>query len=163
MLEEVGRLDEAEASYRQAIALKPDFTEARSNLLFLTASMRFDASRYLEETRGFAEMVAKRISSPFKNWSCSYCCPSRFTPQNDGIYDENFWNDLEKYLHRINLLYLTGGEQTLVEGNYNFLQGLIDKGYAKNISLVFNTNATNFQQRFLWVYPLKELNLSHLD
>lgn len=64
-------------------------------------------------------------------------------------YDDNFWNDLEKYLPRINLLYLTGGEPTLVEGNYNFLQGLIDKGYAKNISLVFNTNATNFQQRFL--------------
>ena len=64
-------------------------------------------------------------------------------------YDDNFWNDLEKYLPRINLLYLTGGAPTLVEGNYNFLQGLIDKGYAKNISLVFNTNATNFQQRFL--------------
>ena len=68
---------------------------------------------------------------------------------NFDWYDKNFWSDLEKYLPRINLLYLTGGEPTLVEGNYSFLQGLIDKGYAKNISLVFNTNATNFQQRFL--------------
>jgi tetratricopeptide (TPR) repeat protein len=31
-LKELGRLDEAEASYRQAIALKPDFAEAHSNL-----------------------------------------------------------------------------------------------------------------------------------
>ena len=68
---------------------------------------------------------------------------------NFDWYDKNFWSDLEKYLPRINLLYLTGGEPTLVEGNYDFLQRLIDKGYAKNISLVFNTNATNFQQRFL--------------
>ena len=32
-LHELGRLDDAEASYRQAIALKPDFTEAHSNLV----------------------------------------------------------------------------------------------------------------------------------
>ena len=31
-LQELGRLDEAEASYTQAIALKPDFAEAHSNL-----------------------------------------------------------------------------------------------------------------------------------
>ena len=31
-LKELGRLDEAEASYRQAITLKPDFAEAHSNL-----------------------------------------------------------------------------------------------------------------------------------
>ena len=49
----------------------------------------------------------------------------------------------------VKLLYLTGGEPTLVQGNYDFLQQLIDKGYAKNIGLVFNTNVTNFQDRFL--------------
>ena len=31
-LQELGRLDEAEASYNQAIALKPDYAEAHSNL-----------------------------------------------------------------------------------------------------------------------------------
>jgi Flp pilus assembly protein TadD len=38
-LKELGRLDEAEAGYRQAIALKSDFAEAHSNLLFLIGSM----------------------------------------------------------------------------------------------------------------------------
>ena len=42
-------------------------------------------------------------------------------------------------------------EPTLVQGNYEFLQQLIDQGYAKNIGLVFNTNVTNFQDRFLAV------------
>ena len=75
--------------------------------------------------------------------------------ESAGIYNfdwhdnDNFWKELEKYLPHVRLLYLTGGEPTLVEGNYTFLRGLIDKGYAKNISLVFNTNVTNFQQRFL--------------
>ena len=32
MLQELGRLEEAEASFKQAIALKPDFVEAHSNL-----------------------------------------------------------------------------------------------------------------------------------
>jgi tetratricopeptide (TPR) repeat protein len=31
-LTELGRLDDAEASYREAIALKPDYAEAHSNL-----------------------------------------------------------------------------------------------------------------------------------
>jgi cytochrome c-type biogenesis protein CcmH/NrfG len=31
-LKELGRLDEAEASYKQAIALKPDYAEAHGNL-----------------------------------------------------------------------------------------------------------------------------------
>jgi len=69
---------------------------------------------------------------------------------NFDWYDNpNFWTELEQYMPHVKLLYLTGGEPTLVQGNYDFLQQLIDKGYAKNIGLVFNTNVTNFQDRFL--------------
>jgi len=67
----------------------------------------------------------------------------------DWYENKNFWVDLEKYMPYVELLYLTGGEPTLVQGNYDFLQQLIDRGYSKNIGLVFNTNVTNFQDRFL--------------
>ena len=69
---------------------------------------------------------------------------------NFDWYDNpNFWTDLKDYMPHVKLLYLTGGEPTLVQGNYDFLQQLIDNGFAKNIGLVFNTNVTNFQDRFL--------------
>ena len=67
----------------------------------------------------------------------------------DWYKNPNFWEDLKNYMPFVKLIYLTGGEPTLVQGNYDFLQLLIDKGFSKNISLVFNTNVTNFQQRFL--------------
>ena len=67
----------------------------------------------------------------------------------DWYENANFWDDLKNYLPYVKQLYLTGGEPTLVQGNYDFLQQLIDKGYSKNIALIFNTNVTNFQQRFL--------------
>ena len=67
----------------------------------------------------------------------------------DWYENPNFWEDLKQYMSSVKLIYLTGGEPTLVQGNYEFLQQLIDKGYAQNIGLVFNTNVTNFQQRFL--------------
>ena len=70
-LRELGRFDDAEASYYRALELSPDYAKARSNLLFLNASIRFDASRYLAEARNFADAVAKQISSPHSTWSCS--------------------------------------------------------------------------------------------
>tara|TARA_S200002703_G_scaffold133073_1_gene121109 strand:+ start:1363 stop:2634 length:1272 start_codon:yes stop_codon:yes gene_type:complete len=81
----------------------------------------------------------------------------------DWYDNPNFWDDLEQYMSSVKLIYLTGGEPTLVQGNYEFLQQLVDRGYAKNISLVFNTNATNFQARFLNIvsnFHAVTLNLS---
>ena len=70
-------------------------------------------------------------------------------PVYDWSNDQTFWSDLEKYIPYIEIIYLTGGEPTLVQGNYDFLQKLIDVGVSKNIVITFNTNVTNFQQRFL--------------
>jgi len=70
-------------------------------------------------------------------------------PVYDWSNNQTFWNDLEKYIPYIEIIYLTGGEPTLVQGNYDFLQKLIDVGVSKNIVITFNTNVTNFQKRFI--------------
>lgn len=75
-LREQGKFDKAVASYRRAIALKPNFAEARSNLLFLSASVRFDGNGYLKEAQGFADLVAKQISSPYSTW-CDSKSPTK--------------------------------------------------------------------------------------
>ena len=72
-LAKLGKLDEAETNYKRAIALKNDYAEARSNSLFLNASMRFDPNYYLKEAREFADMVTRQIEMPFSTWSYSRC------------------------------------------------------------------------------------------
>jgi predicted O-linked N-acetylglucosamine transferase (SPINDLY family) len=69
-LRDLGRLEEAEASYRQAISLKPDFAEAHSNLLFLQSSCAFDSALHLKEALTYANAISKKVSSRFAEWSC---------------------------------------------------------------------------------------------
>ena len=71
ILSELGMFDDAESSYLQAIALDPSLLHARSNFLFLNASVRFDPAKYLEEARSYSEIVASQIGAPYSEWSCS--------------------------------------------------------------------------------------------
>lgn len=88
--------------------------------------------------------------------------PETFSfPKYDWANDKEFWKDIEQYIPYIENIYLTGGEPTLVEGNYDFLNKLITEGVNHKVSLSFNTNVTNFQQRFLDVIDqFKHVRLS---
>ena len=66
----LGRFEEAEASCRQAISLKPDYAKAHSNLLFLQSSCAFDSALHLKEALNYANAISKKISSRFAEWSC---------------------------------------------------------------------------------------------
>lgn len=68
---------------------------------------------------------------------------------NSWYQTDTFNFNLNKIMSNLTLIYLTGGEPTLIEENYNFMQKLIDYGLSKNITLKFSTNLTNIQQRFL--------------
>jgi len=54
--------------------------------------------------------------------------------------------DMFKSLRRI---YLKGGEPTLLQSMYNYLEYPVDQGKAKDIQIKFNTNMTNVQKRFI--------------
>ena len=60
---------------------------------------------------------------------------------------ETFWDQLEANLHNIQMVYMAGGEPLLIERHYDFLQKCIDADVAKNITLEYNTNLTNVQNR----------------
>lgn len=70
--------------------------------------------------------------------------------KNDANYDwwksEHFWEQFES-IDQLQHVYLVGGEPTIIEQHYTFLQKLIDKGVSRNITLEYDTNITNVHQR----------------
>ena len=56
----------------------------------------------------------------------------------------NFWTDLETLLPHIRYFEFTGGEPFLIKEHFDLLQKAVDLGYAKNISIHYNTNGTTW-------------------
>jgi len=74
----------------------------------------------------------------------------RYIPQ-ENIYDwhesEHYWTQMEEHIPNIKKLYIVGGEPLLIDQHYNFLQKCIDKNYAKDIIVEYNSNITNIPER----------------
>lgn len=68
------------------------------------------------------------------------------TPWED---DPEFLRQVEEWLPGVSKLYFTGGEPTIIERVYWIMEKCVEMGIAKNIELVFNSNMTNIQKRFL--------------
>jgi len=62
---------------------------------------------------------------------------------------ENFWKGVEENIPYLEKVYMTGGEPTLIEGNYHFLNRCRELGYADKIELFFNINFTNLKDEFI--------------
>jgi hypothetical protein len=56
--------------------------------------------------------------------------------------DENFYEDLFKCAPNLEVLYINGGEPTLIKAHWKFLEMLVDSGRSKNIILWYNINMT---------------------
>lgn len=77
-------------------------------------------------------------------------------------YDEDsaFWKDLESNLHTIKQFDFYGGEPFLSKKMWEILKICVDKGYAKEIELHYNTNGTTWpKETELWT-NFKSINLS---
>lgn len=67
---------------------------------------------------------------------------------NDWYETEIFDSNLFSNLSHIKLLYITGGEPSLIKKNFELLEKLITEGYSKDISLIINSNLTNDKSDF---------------
>ena len=63
--------------------------------------------------------------------------------------DPDFLRQVEEWLPGVVKLYFTGGEPTIIERVYWIMEKCVEMGIAKDIELVFNSNMTNIQKRFL--------------
>jgi MoaA/NifB/PqqE/SkfB family radical SAM enzyme len=67
---------------------------------------------------------------------------------NSWYQTKTYEDNLESQLHNVDTFYLTGGEPTLVEQNFQLMQLLIDRGLSKNVTIKLNSNMTNDKPRF---------------
>jgi len=73
--------------------------------------------------------------------------------------DEKFWNELCQHSANTRVVYINGGEPLLVDKHLNYLKFLVDKGYAKNISLMYSTNSTVINDLYIDVWK----EFKHVD
>lgn len=57
--------------------------------------------------------------------------------------DESFYEDLYNCAPNMEVLYINGGEPTLIKAHWKYLRKLVESGRSKNITLWYNINMTN--------------------
>lgn len=67
--------------------------------------------------------------------------------------DDNFYDDLYESAPNLELLYINGGEPTLIKQHWTYLQKLVDSGRSKNITLWYNINCTMLPPIALELWP----------
>lgn len=77
-------------------------------------------------------------------------------------YDEDspFWDDLKNNLHTIRQFDFYGGEPFLSKPMWEILRICVEKGYAKDIELHYNTNGTTWPEEIKYWQFFKKVNLS---
>lgn len=63
--------------------------------------------------------------------------------------DDNTWQLLDTWIPYVKRVFMTGGEPTIIKKNLEYIKKIIGSNYAKNIELIFTTNATNINKEFL--------------
>ena len=56
--------------------------------------------------------------------------------------DQNFWDKLLPHINELRYVYVNGGEPLLIDKHLGFLEALVKKDVAKNVTLVYSTNTT---------------------
>ena len=79
----------------------------------------------------------------------SYFGIEQYNDINDWYNTDVFMENITSQTDNILEIYITGGEPTIIDKNYEMLQYFIEQGKSKNILLKLNTNMTNMQDSFL--------------
>ena len=58
------------------------------------------------------------------------------------------WDDIVDFIPNLKKVYFTGGEPTMIKGNFRFLQECLDQG-RPDIIPFFNTNLTNRNKKYI--------------
>ena len=77
----------------------------------------------------------------FTTWPIGYADSNVF--ELDWPESEIFWDDLSELSRDLKVIYINGGEPTLIKKHWEFLHNLVAQDLAKNIELNYSINMTN--------------------
>lgn len=88
------------------------------------------------------------------NLKCRYCNPhfsnqwARELGYQNTLLKSDFWEYIDHLATKdLRDVYWCGGEPLIMKDHYDFLKEIIDRGYAKNISLRYNSNLTQIDYK----------------
>lgn len=74
------------------------------------------------------------------------------TPKQKIIsLDDNSWKLLNNWIPFVRRVFMTGGEPTIIQRNLDYIDKIVASGHSKNVELIFTTNATNINEKFIAV------------
>jgi sulfatase maturation enzyme AslB (radical SAM superfamily) len=80
----------------------------------------------------------------FTTWPIGYADSNVF--ELDWPESEIFWEELEKLSKNLKVIYINGGEPTLIKKHWSFLETLVDQRMSGNIELNYSINVTNVSE-----------------
>lgn len=66
--------------------------------------------------------------------------------------NEVFWHEIDTLLPSIQKFEFFGGEPLLITRHFDILQTCVDKGYAKDIEISYNTNGSIYPEQYMSLY-----------
>jgi pyruvate-formate lyase-activating enzyme len=67
--------------------------------------------------------------------------------------NKEFWENMNELLPYIRYFEFTGGEPFLIQEHFDLLKQAVDRGYAHNIEIHYNTNGTTFPKEGVELWP----------
>lgn len=89
-----------------------------------------------------SQIADEIISNPDLEWD--HVPSEKLTAVNNET-----WELLDNWIGRVERVFMTGGEPTIIKKNLDYIQKIIQTGRSKDIELIFTTNATNVNREFL--------------
>ena len=149
---------------------KEEFTNIVSNLIHSDYNSKLDII-YLDLRLGNLCNLKCRMCSPFNSsqiakehfdlwdegnqsykdiWTGMYGKSPEHLRKDQTWFESNFlWDELIGLIPSLKKVYMTGGEPTLIENNYRFMQECIAANMQDTIELFFNINCTNVTDKFI--------------
>jgi MoaA/NifB/PqqE/SkfB family radical SAM enzyme len=89
-----------------------------------------------------SQIADEIISNPAEDWID--------TPKQKIIdLGDDAWQLLEQWIPHVRRVFMTGGEPTIIKRNLEYIEKIIQTGRSKEVELIFTTNATNVNQKFI--------------